>query len=49
MKSTAKEKKTIEKLCLQYYNDVLLQKGLITKEEHRKMKLKILGQQKNRG
>ena len=31
----------IEKAWLHYYNDTLLQKGLITGVQHRKMKTKI--------
>lgn len=30
-----------EELWLNYYNDTLLKKGLITEQEHRMMKLKI--------
>lgn len=41
---TAEElkKAAVEKEILLYYNNTLLEKGVISKEEHRKMFLKIL-------
>lgn len=37
---TAKQN-IVEKMWLNYYNNILLDKGLITKEQHRKMKTYI--------
>ena len=37
-----KQKQSIlEKLWLTYYNDTLLEKGVITEDEHNKMRVKI--------
>ena len=37
----AKRRAAVEKMWLHYYNNVLLQKGLITETQHRKMQLQI--------
>lgn len=36
-----KRKSVVEKMWLNYYNNSLLEKGLITETQHRKMKVKI--------
>jgi hypothetical protein len=37
-----KNKHQYEQLWLRYFNDSLLEKGIITKEEHRKMNSRIV-------
>ena len=37
-----KNKATYEQLWLRYFNDTLLEKGIITKDEHYKMNTRIL-------
>ena len=39
--SEAEKQNVVEKMWLNYYNNVLLEKGLITETQHRKMKLSI--------
>ena len=39
--SEKKKQSILEKLWLTYYNDTLLQKGVITKDEHDRMRVKI--------
>ena len=41
-----KEQGVMEQLWLTYYNDSLYNKGVITEEQHNKMRLKILGRAK---
>ena len=38
---TATQQAVIRNLWLNYYNNTLLEKGIISKDEHRKMKIKI--------
>ena len=38
---TAAQQAVIRNLWLNYYNNTLLEKGIISKDEHRKMKIKI--------
>lgn len=38
---TATQQAVIRNLWLNYYNNTLLEKGTISKDEHRKMKIKI--------
>ena len=40
--SEAKKKSVIEQLWLNYYNETLYSKGLITEDERNKMKVKIM-------
>jgi hypothetical protein len=37
----------VEKMYLNYFNDSLLQQGLITPEQHRKMKVQIATRKSN--
>ena len=37
----AAKRNVVEKMWLNYYNNVLFEKGLITETQHRKMKLSI--------
>lgn len=39
--SAQQRKSVIERLWLIYYNDTLLKQGLITEDEHRRMRTKI--------
>jgi len=39
--SEKKKQSILEKLWLTYYNDTLLEKGVISQEEHDKMRVKI--------
>ena len=39
--SERKKQSILEKLWLTYYNDTLLEKGVISQEEHDKMRVKI--------
>ena len=39
--SEKKKQSILEKLWLTHYNDTLLAKGVITEEEHNKMRVKI--------
>ena len=39
--SEKKKQSILEKLWLTYYNDTLLEKGVITQDEHDKMRVKI--------
>ncbi len=40
--SEQEKQSILEKLWLTYYNDTLLEKGVITKDEHDKMRVKIM-------
>ena len=37
----AEKRNVVEKMWLNYYNDTLLEKALITEPQHRKMKVRI--------
>lgn len=39
--SEAEKRNVVEKMWLNYYNNMLLEKGLITESQHRKMRVSI--------
>ena len=45
--SEAKRRAVIERMWLNYFNDGLLAQGMITQEQHRKMKLQIATRKPN--